>query len=86
VRCSFSYVGPVGNRLKVEELHSGRVMHYTYVVIRFSDDDVVRFEPEVSPDSSTTYPFEMTGTKVRFSPADGTIPNMRQVRLFPGVS
>ncbi len=42
------------------------------IVIRFSDDDVVRFEPEVSPDSSIIYPFEMISTKVRFSPADGT--------------
>ena len=41
-------------------------------MIRLSDTDVVRFKPEVSPDSSIIYPFEMISTKVRFSPAEGT--------------
>ncbi|RLC20774.1 MAG: hypothetical protein DRI57_04055 [Deltaproteobacteria bacterium] len=40
------------------------------IVIRLSDTDVVRFEPEVSPNSSTIYPFEMISTKIRFTLAN----------------
>lgn len=49
------------------------------IVIRFSDTDVVRFEPEIKPAYSTVWPFETIDISVAFSPATGTQGTLRTV-------